>query len=98
MVLYAPRDPDWFSRVNEIYKNNTNCQKLVQQLKDNTMSDRFYMQQGLTKSDFPLKPVKKLKADWIKDINNLLPNPVNGLDKLTLASLEELYSNIKSLK
>jgi hypothetical protein len=43
------------------------------------------------------KQPRKLKADWIKEINEYFGIPVNGLDKLTVDSLKQLHTNVKVL-
>lgn len=67
------------------------------------MGDRFYMQRNVheglpadTKNP-PIKKIKRLKANIVKDINAMLPKAINGLDKLTHADLLELERNIKIL-
>jgi len=54
------------------------------------MGDRFYMQQK------EYKPKRRLKADVIADITNLLGRTVPGLDKCTIATLDELTDAIRS--
>lgn len=62
------------------------------------MGDRFYMQQ-LGKTGKPAKGEKKvprkLKADYIKDINATLGALITGLDKCTIPTLEALIKAIE---
>lgn len=54
------------------------------------MGDRFYMQQKNH------KPKRRLKADVIAEIDVLLNEHVEGLDKCTIATLDALASAILS--
>jgi hypothetical protein len=54
------------------------------------MGDRFYMQQK------NYKPKRRLKADVIAEIDILLNEHVEGLDKCTIATLDALASAILS--
>ena len=53
------------------------------------MGDRFY---GAQKTH---KPKRRLKADVIKELQNTLMNDVQGLDRLTIKTLDELHLAIK---
>ena len=53
------------------------------------MGERFYLQQKKH------KPGRRLKADIVKEVNELLGKEVKGLDKLTIAALDELYAAIE---
>lgn len=46
--------------------------------------ERFYLEQK------EYKPGRKLKKDYIEHINSLLKADLDGLDKMTIASLEAL--------
>jgi len=65
------------------------------------MGDRFYAQQAgktghsRTKSATDKKPKRKLKADYVSELNSLLGAEVPGLEKLTIASLTELTKAIE---
>lgn len=65
------------------------------------VGDRWYAQQGLTITDFrdgkmteKEKPKRRLKKDWIADINLVLNEEIKGLDKCTIDTLSQLYSAI----
>ena len=75
------------------------------------MGDRFYTQQsGQTngckpsgtsttkKYDTTVKPKRKLKADWVKDIGLELGIELPGLSKTDLTTLENLYGAIIDAK
>ena len=53
------------------------------------MGDRFYMQQ----KDY--KPKRRLKKDVIAELHQLLGTEVKGLDRLTIAALDDLILAIK---
>jgi len=53
------------------------------------MGDRFYTQQK------NYKPKRVLKKDVIIELQNLLDAKVQGLDRLTIKSLEELIEAVK---
>jgi len=55
------------------------------------MGDRFYESQKTAKGG------RKLKADWVKDINGILGTEISGLDKCTVKTLQELYECLKNL-
>lgn len=86
--MFIPKDPDWANAVRKLRDSGVNI-----------MGDRFYTQQleGKRTPDGKKKAPRKLKADWINEINAILPNPVEGLNKLTVDSLVELHSNIEEL-
>lgn len=65
------------------------------------MGDRFYLAQGRTitgerEGKYVEKPKRKLKADWLKDINDELGATVPGLDKCTIDTLTALLKAIKN--
>jgi hypothetical protein len=69
------------------------------------MGDRFYLQQqkyfGKTRYKKLVSgeiKVRKSKAELVATVKNLLEYEVPGLDKLTMASLEELINAIKAIK
>lgn len=69
------------------------------------MGERFYLQQqayfGKTKYRKLMtgeKKVRKSKAELVATVKSLLDYEVPGLDKLTIASLEELIHAVKLLK
>jgi hypothetical protein len=72
------------------------------------MGDRFYSQQlgkngysktkAFTGANSVNKPKRRLKADIVKHLQDLLGTKVSGLDKLTIASLDELEAAIKGIK
>ena len=57
------------------------------------MGDRWYESQRNSRMSQKKEP-RKLKADWIKDIESLLGPDLDGLDKCTIATLEKLYKYI----
>jgi hypothetical protein len=69
------------------------------------MGERFYLQQqeyfGKTRYKKLVTgevKVRKSKAELVATVKNLLEYEVPGLDKLTIASLEELINAIKAIK
>lgn len=69
------------------------------------MGERFYLQQQQYFGKAKYKKivsgetkVRKSKAELVATVKNLLEYEVPGLDKLTMASLEELINAIKLLK
>ena len=72
------------------------------------MGDRFYAQQaGKTgnkgkKSVLDYKPhekpKRKLKADYVTELCDLLGTEIKGLEKLTISSLQELIESVEVLK
>jgi len=55
------------------------------------MGDRFYAQQKAH------KPKRRLKKDIITDIQLMLDEPVDGLEKCTVATLEQVEKGINHL-
>lgn len=55
------------------------------------MGDRFYEQQKT------FKPKRKLKKNYIGEVNKLLSQDISGLDKCTIATLEDLVDAIKAI-
>lgn len=53
------------------------------------MGDRFYMQQQKH------KPKRRLKKDIVEEIETFLNSKVDGLDKLTIATLDDLFEAIQ---
>ena len=53
------------------------------------MGDRFYNQQKA------YKPKRRLKADIIKELDEVLGSHVEGLDKLTIKSLDDLIEVLR---
>ena len=53
------------------------------------MGDRFYHQQQNTKTG------RRLKKDIISDFESFLGTEVAGLDKLTIATLDDLIDKVK---
>ena len=53
------------------------------------MGDRFYMQQK------NYKPGRKLKKDVIADLEQLLGCEIKGLDRTTIATIEQLTEAIE---
>lgn len=53
------------------------------------MGDRFYMQQK------EYKPKRRLKADIVKDIGQLLGTEILGLAKMTIVDLDTLHDRLK---
>lgn len=53
------------------------------------MGDRFYAQQKAH------KPVRRLKIDIIKEVDEVLGDKVEGLDRLTIKSLDSLIAVLK---
>ena len=61
------------------------------------MGDRFYEQQAGS-SRAQAKPKRKLKADWVSDIQSMLnTQTLSGLDKATVVTLEALHKSITKL-
>jgi len=52
------------------------------------MGDRFYMQQKNH------KPGRRLKKDYIEQFEEILGFKVDGLDRLTIATIEDLTSKL----
>lgn len=55
------------------------------------MGDRFYEQQKV------YKPKRMLKKDYIAEVSTLLGQDISGLDKCTIATLEDLIDAIKAI-
>ena len=53
------------------------------------MGDRFYNQQKAH------KPKRRLKADIIKELDEILGSHVEGMDKLTIKALDELIEVLR---
>lgn len=62
------------------------------------MGDRFYMQQQSRSKSTSAKPPRKLKKDYIAEIDKLLGRNISGLDKCTIATLGELIDGIENLQ
>lgn len=59
------------------------------------MGDRFYMQQGMKPGKQPEpKPKRRLKADIVKDICNVLDVELSGLNKCDVKTLDTLLEAI----
>ena len=56
------------------------------------MGDRFYEAQ---KKGSPTKPKRKLKKDYITEINEILGVDIVGLDKCTIPTLTQLIEAIE---
>lgn len=54
------------------------------------MGDRWYLQQK-----GPFKQKRKLKKDYVSEINEILKSEINGLDKCTIETLDNLLTGIK---
>ena len=52
------------------------------------MGDRFYAQQKA------YTPKRRLKKDYIKELQEILETDIEGLDRLTIKTLDELTSTI----
>ena len=52
------------------------------------MGDRFYNQQK------NYKPKRKLKKEYVEEVDKLLGEEIKGLERLTIKSLEQLYESI----
>lgn len=52
------------------------------------MGDRFYEQQK------NYKPKRKLKKEYVEEVDKLLGEEIKGLERLTIKSLEQLYESI----
>lgn len=65
------------------------------------MSDTFYARQAnggsTAKRTTPVHKKRKLKKDVIAEVNSLLSKEIAGLDKCTIATLEDLINGIKSI-
>ena len=61
------------------------------------MGDRFYMAQKDYKPSSHKKAdgTRKLKADFITDLQVLIDAPISGLDKLTVNTITELTQAIQ---
>lgn len=62
------------------------------------MGDRWYTQQNRKVSQVRTqesKPKRKLKKDYIAEIDNLLGRSISGLDKCTIDTLTNLIEGIK---
>ena len=59
------------------------------------MGDRWYESQKKSKYTMNKEP-RKLKKDYILDINKVLKTELNGLDKCTIATLDKLLNAIKA--
>lgn len=53
------------------------------------MGDRFYMEQKA------YKPPRRYKKDAIAEVEELLGQKVNGLDRMTIAAIDDLHEAIK---
>lgn len=53
------------------------------------MGDRFYAQQKAH------KPKRRLKADVLKELDDVLGSHVEGMDRLTIKTLDELIATIR---
>lgn len=72
------------------------------------MSDRFYTQRdnaqnkyfgkGRTMVKKTEKPKRRLKKDVVAHVNCILETEVSGLDRMTIASLEELVEALKAAR
>ena len=67
------------------------------------MSDTFYLRQlnggttaGKRRSPKDVKPKRRLKKDIIAEINQSLGKDISGLDKCTIATLDELLGAINA--
>ena len=61
------------------------------------MSDDFYRRQAAgDPSKKTKKGTRKLKKDWITDINDVLGDEILGLDKCTVVTLQQLLGAIKN--
>jgi len=57
------------------------------------MGDRFYEAQQRSSRAQP-RAKRKLKSDWVKDIEAILDIELSGLSKTDLTTLEKLYEAI----
>ena len=55
------------------------------------MGDRFYAQQ----KDY--KPGRRLKKDVVIELNSLFHTPILGLERLTIATLDELIAAVQEV-
>lgn len=63
------------------------------------MGDEFYRRQAAgNPAAKTAKGTRKLKKDWIAEITTELGKEVAGLDKCTMATLENLLGAIKNVK
>jgi hypothetical protein len=61
------------------------------------MSDTFYLrQQNGGSTGKKIEQKRKLKKDYIADVNTLLGKEVDGLDKCTIPTLRSLYAGISN--
>ena len=58
------------------------------------MGDRFYMSQQKGNKSTSTKKPRRLKKDIIAEINKSLGKEIAGLDKCTIATLDELLGAI----
>jgi hypothetical protein len=56
------------------------------------MGDRFYAQQQ------KYRPKRRLKADVVKELQNLLGTEIKDLDRLTIVALEDLIKAVEKIK
>lgn len=62
------------------------------------MGEAFYLrQQRGNPKHKTTTGVRKLKKDWIAEINEVLGEDIVGLDKCTMATLEQLLGAIKNV-
>ena len=61
------------------------------------MGDRFYESQRNSRMG-EKKPPRKLKSEWLTEINVVLDREVKGLDKCTIDTLTNLLEAIKNAK
>ncbi len=64
------------------------------------MGDRWYQEQGITITDIrckegKAKPKRKLKKDYIAEINQILSIDIVGLEKCTIDTLNQLVEALK---
>lgn len=63
------------------------------------MSDAFYLrQQNGGNTGKKISQPRKLKKDYIAAINDMLSKDISGLDKCTIATLQELINGIESIQ
>lgn len=62
-------------------------------------AERFYLSQGMTKTSMQTgtganKPKRRLKADYVKEINTLLETSIKSLTNMTVADLKTLEKRL----
>lgn len=62
------------------------------------MSDRYYSQM-LGKNGYKAPKIKRiLKSDYISELNTLLNSKIEGLEKCTIKTLQDLIDGVKNVR